>query len=107
MPPLTPRDQVMQSRIRDMLIQIQDAKLGRALTQAVSQALCQDECEVRITFDTQRELDVAGERLLQTARLELMPGVGNFLFLTEHCTKTQIELLNGSCILLSLKDPPK
>jgi len=97
----------MKSRIEDLLIQMQDAKVGQALTQAVAQALCQDECEVRITFDTQREMDVAGERLLQTARLEIMPGVGNFMFLTEHCTKTQIELLNGSCILLSLKDPPK
>jgi len=82
----------------------QQAQLSDALTHAMGRALSQNECEANVTFDTQAELDAASVRLTKTANLEILPGAGSVMFLTEHCTKTQFELRNGSCIRLLLAE---
>jgi hypothetical protein len=81
-------------------------QIGSTLANAVTQALGTNGCEVRVTFATQKECTEAGERL-QTTKLEMLPGMGNFMFDTKHSTAEQIELLNGSCILLLVKGSPR
>jgi len=54
---------------------------------------------VRLTFATEAERAEASKRLLRAARLEVLPGAGNFMF-DASSTENQIEMQNGSCILL-------
>lgn len=78
--------------------------IGRVISDAVLQANAQPGCEVRLTFATEAERVDANRRLLCAARLEVLPGAGNFMF---HASSTdhQIEMQNGSCIVLMVEQP--
>jgi hypothetical protein len=78
--------------------------IGVALLDAVQNALLLPESEVRITFATEDERKEAARRCLAVSSTETLPGMGSFLFDLEASTEHQIELKNGSCIVLLLKE---
>ena len=78
-------------------------QIGRAISGAVLQAGARDGCEVRLTFVTEVERAEASKRLMRAATLEVFPGAGNFMFDIKGSKEHQIEMLNGSCILLLLE----
>ena len=78
-------------------------QIGRAISGAVLQAGAQDGCEVRLTFATEVSRAEASKRLMRAATLEVFPGAGNFIFDIKGSKEHQIEMLNGSCILLLLE----
>ena len=77
-------------------------RIGKALKEAMNHALLQPECEVRVSFKDKAERTEASRRFMELVHHEILPGVksGSFLFDPETSTETQIELKNGSCILL-------
>lgn len=79
-------------------------KVGQALIRAMNRALMISGCEVRVTFSTKEELEEASRRLNIIANHEILPGAGNFLVDNKISTEYQIELLNGSCIVLLQED---
>jgi hypothetical protein len=81
-------------------------RIGVALLDAIGKAMLLPNKEVRVTFATENERKEAARRCSSASGIEVLPGMGSFLFDREASTEYQIELKNGSCVVLLLKDNP-
>lgn len=70
-----------------------------ALKDAVEKVLSISDSEVRVSFDTEIEVEAADRNIRRFFEIDHID-----LIVSSKCKKNHIEFINGSCLIFKLKD---